>query len=241
MAYVRRGLAGLTTAVALLALTGCQEREVERVSVDAAGGVTVVDVTTATLAAPSARLTSKAPDVAALRRKAEQRTLGYVGAGVGKPVVSLHEVSTHRFVLSVSQHFDSVALLNAHYLAFDPAVFLFASSKKPSGPTVEALEVVDGGRADGRSGTGPNAVKLTHQGKDWSFVMNLGPKAYESLQFEAKDNPGGVYHSGTVDFEIHVKLPGHVVSTNGRRLAGGLVSWNLYALTTALLTVTTRQ
>ena len=52
----------LAALVAVLVLAGCQEREVERITVNAAGGVTVVDETTVTLASPSAALTSKAPE-----------------------------------------------------------------------------------------------------------------------------------------------------------------------------------
>ena len=175
--------------------------------------------------------------MAELQHKAVIRTYGYSGPGVDKPSVSVKKTGSRRYVLRVSQHFDSAALLTAHYPAFDPAILIENGNKKPGGPTIESLLVVKGRRfADGIP-----PVSLTHQRNVWKFSLNLaGSKAYDTLQYESSANPGGVYHSGTVKLEFHVQLPGTLVSTNGHRLSHGVISWNLLALKSPVLTATSR-
>lgn len=239
--YALRKLVPIGVA-ALLALTACQGKQVETVDVDASGAVTVTDVGTATLTAPVKNTVFAKPDVKTLLAQAKAWTHGYVGPGVGKPVVTLVKVGSAQYVLTVSQRFADAAVLARHYAAFDSASLdIDEKTDTTTGISTETL-VVDKPTSDGPK---PPAVALVHAGHDWSLTFTLSPKSFAELAAQAKQLNGIIAQSGApagiLILAEQVHLPGTVSSTNGTREPHGLVSWNLLKLRSRVLTVSSKE
>jgi hypothetical protein len=249
----------LTTAVgaalAVLCLGGCQEKLVAGVTFSANGSVTVTEVSSVSYDVSAGPLTVVKPDPAKLLAAAKKGTRAFVGPGVDKPVVKLVRLSKHTLQLSVSQTMGSLALLNKHGDAFDaaalsldvtPAKGAVSTPEDPlglKGPRTEKVTIEPGDSSD--AGTGSDTFHVTHVGHTWTFVLAENPKEFaqdrkSSASWATTAKKLGLPPKAFVA-EIHVKLPGKVVATNGKRLAGGVVSWDLLHLASPKLTVSTKD
>jgi len=245
-------------AVAVASLTGCQQKIVEGFTVSANGSVTISEVSIATYDDSAGPLTVVKPNPAVLLAAARKGTHAFAGPGVSKPVVTLVRLSKHVLELTVSQKMTSLALLNKHGDAFNPAsLSLDVSPAKgvvptPTdplglmGPRTEKVTVSPGDRTStsGASSAG-DTFHVTHVGHTWNFLVSESAKAFaqsrkEIASLTATAKKEGVSPTALV-VQIHVKLPGKVVSTNGHRLAGGVVSWDLFHLTSPKLSLKTKD
>ena len=243
-------------AVAVVSLAGCQQKLVEGFTVSANGSVTISETSIASYDDAAGPLSVVKPDPAALLTAAKKGTHAFAGPGVGKPVVTLVRLSKHVLELRVSQTMSSLALLNKHGDAFNPAsLTLDVSPAKGvvptptdplglTGPRTEKV-TVQAGDSSGTSSASPSGdtFNVTHVGHNWSFLVTENAKAFAQERKEVASLTATLQKAGlsptALVVQIHVKLPGKVVSTNGKRLAGGVVSWDLFHLTSPKLSLKT--
>ena len=257
---VLRRMLVLTTGVAVSAvcLSGCQEKIIAGFTVSPNGAVTISEVSIVTYDDSAGPLTVLAPEPVKLLAAAKKGTHAFSGPGVGKPVVRLVRLSKHVLKLTVSQTMNSLALLNKHGDAFDPASLnLDVSPAKGAAPTPQdplglegpriekvMVQASEGDDTSAGSGTDGDAFHLTHAGHVWTFQITESAQDFAQERksvaaLTATAQKAGVSLKDLV-VEVQVKLPGRVQSTNGKRLRGGVVSWDLLHLPSPTLQLTTR-
>ena len=242
-------------ALGVLCLSGCQEKLVAGVTFSANGAVTISETSIVTYDDSAGPLTVTKPDPAALLAAAKKGTHAYAGPGVDKPVVKLVRLSKHVLELSVSQKMDSLALLNKHGDDFNAAALtLDVTAAKGSVPTPGDPLALKGPRTEkvivdasdtSSAGTDDDTFSVTHVGHVWNFDLAETAKEFASDRKDASSLSTNFAKLGlpakALVAEIHVKLPGTIVSTNGTRLAGGVASWDLLHLSSRKLLVSTKD
>ena len=257
MRATRKLLVSATVAVSVLSLSGCRQQLVASFAVDSDGAVTIADVSTVTYDSTAGPLSVVKPDGAALLVAAKKGTHGYVGPGVSKPVVRLVRLSAHVLQLTVSQKMTSIALLNAHGNAFDPATLSLdvspAKGTTPAptdpfglkGPRTEKVTVDGGDDGDSSSADDDDSFTVTHVGHVWTFLVSENAKDFAEGRKEMASVTKTFAQAGlstkALSLQIHVKLPGKVLSTNGTSIGGGVVSWDLLHQTSPKLSLTTKD
>ncbi len=257
MLAARKLLVSTGVLVSVLGLAGCRQQEVASFAVSADGSVTIADVSTVTYDDTAGLVTVVKPDGAALLTAAKKGTSGFVGPGVSKPVVRLVRLSKHVLQLTVSQKMTSIALLNAHGNAFDPATLSLDVSpakgapldpKDPfglKGPRTEKVTVDAGDSSGDSSGDDDDSLTVKHVGHLWSFLISENAKDYAAEHKQLASLTATLTKAGlsekALSLQIHVKLPGKVVATNGKPIGGGVVSWDLLHQTSPKLTLTTKD
>ena len=255
--HVRRSFAmSAGAALAVLSLTGCQQKVVEGFTVSANGSVTISEVSIVTYDDTAGPLSVVKPAPAALLAAAKKDTYAFTGPGVAKPVVTLVRLSKHVLELTVSQKMSTLALLNKHGDAFNPASLTLdvtpAKGTVPTptdplglmGPRTEKV-TVQAGDSTGTSSATPtgDTFNVTHVGHTWTFLVTENAKDFAQERKEVASLTTTAKKEGlspnALVVQIHVKLPGKVVSTNGKRLAGGVVSWDLFHLASPKLALKT--
>jgi hypothetical protein len=229
-------------AIAVLCLSGCQEKLVAGVTFSANGSVAVTEVSTISYDDSAGQLTVAKPDPAKLLAAAKKGTHAFAGEGVGRPAIKLVRLSKHTLRLVISQKLASLALLNEHGGAFDAAA-LSLDVSPAKGPRTEKVTIEPGITSDPNEGG--DTLHVTHVGHTWSFVLTESAKGFAQDRKSAAAWASTAKKAGLSPklfaAEFHVKLPGKVVSTNGKRLAGGAVSWDLLHLASPELTVSTKD
>ena len=256
---MRRSLAMTAAAVvAAASLTGCQQKLVAGFTVSANGSVTIAEISTVSYDDSAGPLTVDKPLPATLLAAAKKGTHAFAGPGVSTPVVKLVRLSKHVLQLTVSQKMNSLALFNKHGDAFAPASLSLnvspAKGAVPSptdplglkGPRTEKVTVAAGDSGD-TSNANPSGetLNVTHIGHTWDFLIAENAKTFAKQRKQIASVTATAQQAGlspnALVIQIHVKLPGTIVSTNGKRLPGGVVSWDLLHQTSPKMSLKTKD
>lgn len=247
-------------AVAVAGLTGCQQKLVTAVSVSGNGSVTISETSAVVYDQSAGNLKVVKPDPAALLAAAKKDTKGYVGPGVSKPTITLTRAGKHELVLTIAQTMASIALLDKHGDALGAATLSLdvepVAGQQPDpndplgakGPRTEKV-IVDGGSgdagADPRTTSNDDNLVLKHVGHLWTFSITESAKEFAEARKSEAELAKSFAQAGispkVLVLELHVKLPGSIVSTNGKRLGGGVVSWDALHPTSRVLSLTTKS